>query len=213
MFLSCCIVYRCVLLFSFSRCRRHSVCQCLLLGRFFSVRLCSSTCIWGVDLILLRFCPHVVSRLCPCFFLYQGFVLIFYFEALASYFILRLWPHILYWGFILIFYFEASASYFILRLRRHILYWGFVVIFYFEAFSSYFILRLRPHILYWGFVLIFYFEALSSYFILRFRPHYFMLRLGSSVWGFGPHCSRPLFLCLYCLFDLFAVICVWFCLL
>ena len=143
MFLSCCIVYRCVLLFSFSRCQRHSACQCLLLGRSFSVRLCSSTCIWGVDLIFLRFCPHVVSRLCPCF-LYWGFVLIFYFEALASYYIealssyciLRLWPRILFWGFVLIFYFEASSSYYI------------------EALSSYFILGLRPHILYWVFVLI-----------------------------------------------------------
>ena len=35
LFLSCCIVYCCVLLFRFTRCRRHSVCQCLLLGRFF----------------------------------------------------------------------------------------------------------------------------------------------------------------------------------
>ena len=103
---------------------------------------------------------------------------------------------------IFIYYIEALSSYsilrlwprIILRLCPHILFWGFVLV------------------LYWGFVLIFYFEALSSYFILRFRPHYFMLRLGSSVWGFGPHCSRPLFLCLYCLFDLFAVICVWFCL-
>ena len=102
-------MYRCVLLFSCTRCGWHSVCQCLLLGRFFSVRLCSSTCIWGVDLILLRFCPHVVSRLCPCF-LYWGFVLIFYFEALASYYI------------------EALSSYFILRLCPHILYWGFVLI-------------------------------------------------------------------------------------
>ena len=127
-------MYRCVLLFSCTRCGWHSVCQCLLLGRFFSVRLCSSTCIWGVDLILLRFCPHVVSRLCPCF-LYWGFVLIFYFEALASYYI------------------EALSSYFILRLRPriilrlcpHILFWGFVLIFYIEALSSYFILRLRPH--------------------------------------------------------------------
>ena len=202
MFLSCCIVYRCVLLFSFSRCRRHSVCQCLLLGRFFSVRLCSSTCIWGVDLILLRFCPHVVSRLCPCFFfilrlrphilfwgfglvLYWGFVLIFYFEASASYFI---------WGFVLIFYIEASSSYFILRLRPRILFWGFVLIFYSEALSSYFILRLRPHILFSGLVLIFYFEASASYFILRLSPHIlyrgfvliFYIEISSSwlIWGF-----------------------------
>ena len=121
-----------------------------------------------------------------------------------TYFILRLGPHILFWGFGLVFY---------LRLRPHVLYWGFILVFYFEASSSHFILRLCPHILFWGFVLIFYFEALSSYFILRLRPHYFILRLCSSVWGFGPHCSRPLLLCLYCLFDLFAVICVWFCLL
>ena len=53
--------------------------------------------------VLLRFCPHVVSRLCPCF-LYWGFVLIFY---------------IVFWGFILIFYTEALSSYFILRLRPH----------------------------------------------------------------------------------------------
>ena len=122
MFLSCCIVYRCVLLFSFSRCRRHSVCQCLLLGRFFSVRLCSSTCIWGVDLILLRFCPHVVSRLCPCF-LYWGFVLIFY---------------IVFWGFILIFYTEALSSYSILSLCPHILYWGFVLIVLYWGYVSQF---------------------------------------------------------------------------
>ena len=121
-FLSCCIVYRCVLLFSFSRCRRHSVCQCLLLGRFFSVRLCSSTCIWGVDLILLRFCPHVVSRLCPCF-LYWGFVLIFY---------------IVFWGFILIFYTEALSSYSILSLCPHILYWGFVLIVLYWGYVSQF---------------------------------------------------------------------------
>ena len=99
MFLSCCIVYRCVLLFSFTRCRRHSVCQCLLLGRFFSVRFCSSTCIWGVFFILLR--------LCPCF-CYWGFVLIFYFEVSSSYYILRLCPCILYPGFVLI-----------------VLYWGY----------------------------------------------------------------------------------------
>ena len=108
-FLSCCIVYR-VLLFFCTRCGWHSVCQCLLLGRLFSVRLCSSTCIWSVVLVLLRFCSHVVSRLSPCF-LYRGFVLIFYvealslyyIEALSSYFILRLWPRILFWGFVLIF--------------------------------------------------------------------------------------------------------------
>ena len=67
-----------------------------------------------------------------------------------------------------------------------------------KASFSYFILRLPPRILYWGFVLI--------------RPLCFILRLCSSVWGFGPHCCRPLLLCLYCLFGLFAVICVWFCL-
>ena len=135
-----------------------------------------------------RFRPHILFWGFGLV-LYWGFVLIFYFEASASYFI---------WGFVLIFYLEASASYFILRLRPHIVFWGFILV------------------LYWGFVLIFYFEAssayyieaLSSYFILRLRPHYFILRLCSSVWGFGPHCSRSLFLCLYCLFDLFAVICV-----
>ena len=66
-----------------------------------------------------RFCPHVVSRLCPCFW-YWGFVLIlylealtsYYIEALSSYFILRLCPHILFWGFVLIFYIEASSSLF-----------------------------------------------------------------------------------------------------
>ena len=221
------IVHHCVLLFSCTRCWWHSVCQYLLLDRFFSVRLCSSTCIWGIVLVLLRFCSHVVSRLCPCF----------YIEASSSYFmlrlhpciILRLCPHILfwgfglvlYWGFVLIFYievssslfyFEASSSYFILRLRPHcfilrlcphILFWGFVLIFYIEASSSYFILRLRPHILYWGLVLMI---------DLRLRRHCYILRLCSSVWGFGRHCCRPLLLCLYCLFGLFAVICVWFCL-
>ena len=131
-----------------------------------------------------------------------GFVLIFHFEALSSYFILRLRPRILFWGFVLIFYIEASSSYFILRLRPRILFWGFflifyfeasasyfilsfVLIFYFEASASYFILRLRPHILYWGFVLIFYFEALSSYFILRLRPHILYWALSSYfIWGF-----------------------------
>ena len=107
-----------------------------------------------------------------------GFVPPLVFEALSSFC----------WGFVLVFAIEASSSYFILRLRPRI------------------ILRLRPHILYWGFALIFYFEALSSYFISRLRPHCFILRLCSSVWGFGPHCCRPLLLCLYCLFGLFAVI-------
>ena len=143
--------------------------------------------------LYLRHCPHFVEVLSSC--LFWGFVLIFYIEAssslfyieaLSSSFILRLCPHSLFWGFVLMF---------ILRLCPHILYWGFVLI-----------------VLYWGFVLIFYFEALSSCFILRLRPHCFILRLCSSVWGFGPHCYRPLLLCLYCLFDLFAVICVWFCL-
>ena len=168
---------------------------------------------------MLRLCPHI---------LFWGFGLVFYFEASSSYFILRLrpcfilklCPHILFWGFGLVFYFEASSSYFILRLCPHILFWGFVLIFYIEASSSYFILRLRPRILFRGFVLIFYIEALSSYFILRFRPHdwlrhrphCYILRLCSSVWGFGRHCCRPLLLCLYCLFGLFQVICVWFCL-
>ena len=126
-----------------------------------------------------------ILRLCP-HILYWGFVLLFYFEALSSSFILRLCPLILFWGFVLMF---------ILRLCPHILYWGFVLI-----------------LLYWGFILIFYFEALSSSFILRLRPQCFILRLCFSVWGFGPHCCRSLLLCLYCLFDLFAVICVWFCL-
>ena len=67
-----------------------------------------------------------------------------------------------------------------------------------KASFSYFILRLPPRILYWGFVLI--------------CPLCSILRLCSSVWGFGPHCCRPLLLCLYFLFGLFAVICVWFCL-
>ena len=69
----CIIVFCC---YSFARCWGHSVWQCLFLGRFFSVRLCSSTCIWGVVLVKLRFCPHVVSRLCP-HILFGGFVLIF----------------------------------------------------------------------------------------------------------------------------------------
>ena len=76
---------------------------------------------------------------------------------------------------------------------------------YFEVSSSYF---------FWGFALIFYIEALSSYLILRLRPHCYILRLCSSVWGFGLHCCWPLLLCLnlYCFFGLFVVICVWFCL-
>ena len=120
---------------------------------------------------------HLYLRRCPHFV-----------EALSLFLLLRLRPHILFWGFVLV------------------LYWRFVLIFYFEASASFFILRLRPHILYWDFALIFYLEALSSYFISRLRPHCFILRLCSSVWGFGPHCWRPLLLCLYCLFGLFAVI-------
>ena len=213
MFLSCCIVYRCVLLFSFSRCRRHSVCQCLLLGRFFSVRLCSSTCIWGVDLICF---VEVLSSCCI--------------KALSLFFILRLRPHILfwgfglvlYWGFVLIFYFEALASYFILRLRPHILNWGFVLvlyqgfvlIFYFEASASYFILRLRPHILYWGFVLILYFKASSSWLIWGFV-------LIVIYWGYVPQFEALVvivvgpccFVCtayLVCLHDMCVVLFVCF---
>ena len=159
----------------------------------------------------------------PCHILFWGFGLVFYIEALSSYFILRLRPHILYWGFVLIlfwgfglvFYFEASSSYFIFRLCPHIL---------FEASASYFVLSLCLHILFWGFVLIFCIEALSPYFSLRRCPpilygsfiltvfFFYYLRLCSSVWGFGPPSCRPLLLCLYCLFGLFTVICVWFCL-
>ena len=113
MFLSCCIVYRCVLLFSFSRCRRHSVCQCLLLGRFFSVRLCSSTCIWGVDLICF------VEVLSSCCIKALSLFFILRLRPHILHCILRLHPHILYWGFVLIFYFEPLSSYFILRLRPH----------------------------------------------------------------------------------------------
>ena len=74
MFLSCCIVYRCVLLFSFSRCRRHSVCQCLLLGRFL---------VWG-------FVPPLVFEALTSFswgfvlILYQDFVLVFYMDSFQS---------------------------------------------------------------------------------------------------------------------------------
>ena len=113
-------------------------------GPFFSV--------WGfVPPLVFRHCPHFVEVLSSC--LFWGFVLIFYIEALSSYFILRLCPHLLYWGFVLLFYFEVLSS---------CLFWGFVLIFYIEASSSffyieasssYFILRLCPHLLYWGFVL------------------------------------------------------------
>ena len=113
MFLSCCIVYRCVLLFSFTRCRYILSASVLSLGPFFSVRLCSSTCIWGVVLVLLSFCPHVVSRLSP-HIIFWG-VVISYFEASSSYLFL-------YWGFVLVFYIEASSSYFILRLCSSV--WG-----------------------------------------------------------------------------------------
>ena len=51
-------------------------------GPFFSMRLCSSTCIWGVVLVLLSFCPHVVSRLSP-HIIFWG-VVISYIEALPS---------------------------------------------------------------------------------------------------------------------------------
>ena len=115
--LSACHVYRGVLLFSFTRCRGHSVCQCLLLGHFFRVRLCSSTCIWGIVLML-----------------YQGFVLVFYIESSSSYYIEALSSYL--WGFVLIFYFEASFSYFIWSLFPHICYRGFVLIFD---------LRFHPH--------------------------------------------------------------------
>ena len=113
---------------------------------------------------------------------------------------------------------SASAYFwavFNVRLCSSTFIWGVVLILSsccIKALSLFFILRLHPHILYWGFVLIFYFEALSSYFILRLRPHCFILRLCSSVRGFGPHCCRPLLLCFYYFFGLFAVICVWFCL-
>ena len=116
-FLSCCIVYRCVLLFSFTRCRRHFVCQCLLLGRFqcealflhFYLRRCphfvevlSSCCIKALSLFfILRLRPHIKA------------LASYYIEALSSYFILKLRPCIL---------FEASSSYFILRLHPHILF-------------------------------------------------------------------------------------------
>ena len=76
------------------------------------------------------------------------------------------------------------------------------------------ILRFHPYVFFLCFALIFYIEALSSYLILRLRPHCYILRLCSSVWGFGLHCCWPLLLCLnlYCFFGLFVVICVWFCL-
>ena len=143
-FLSCCIVYRCVLLFSFSRCSATFCLPVLTSGPFFQ---CEAL---FLHLCLRRWPLCFVEVLSSCCI-----------KALSLFFILRLRPHILYWGFglvlywgfVLIFYFEASASYFI---------WGFVLIFYFEAsssyyieaLSSYFILGLRPHILYWVFVLI-----------------------------------------------------------
>ena len=74
-----------------------------------------------------------------------------------------------------------------------------------EAVSSYFTLRLHPpiilglclHNLFWGFVLIGYFETLSLDFSLRLPPHHcyvILLRLCSSVWGFGPRCGRHMLL-------------------
>ena len=134
-FLSCCIVYRCVLLFSFSRCSATFCLPVLTSGPFFQ---CEALFLH----LYLRRWPHFVEVLSSCCI-----------KALSLFFILRLRPHILfwgfglvlYWGFVLIFYFEASASYFI---------WGFVLIFYIEAPSSYFILRLCPHILLFCFVLV-----------------------------------------------------------
>ena len=74
---------------------------------------------------------------------------------------------------------EAVSSYFTLRLHPPILYKGFVFI------------------IYWGFVLIGYFETLSLDCSLRLPPHHcyvILLRLCSSVWGFGPRCGRHMLL-------------------
>ena len=71
------------------------------------------------------------------------------------------------------------SSYFTLRLHPPILYWGFVFT------------------IYWGFVLIGYFETLSLDCSLRLPPHHcyvILLRLCSSVWGFGPRCGRHMLL-------------------
>ena len=111
-------------------------------------------------------------------------------EALFLHLYLRHCP-LLYQGFVLVFYIESLSSYL----------WGFVLIFYFEASFSYFIWSLCPHICYRGFVLIF---------DLRFHPHGYILRWCSSVWDFGPHCCRPLLVCLQ--WFVCGSVCLYFCL-
>ena len=82
---ACCfflLLFHCVYLFCIVFLYSLSATFCLLAftsGRFFSVRLCSSTFILGVVLML-----------------YWGFALVFY--------ILRPCPHILFWGVFLVFY-------------------------------------------------------------------------------------------------------------
>ena len=102
-------------------------------------------------------------------------------------------------------------NYFILRLHPQIFYCCFVLI-CIEASSSYFILGLCLHNLFWGFVLVFYFETLSLDFSLRLPPHHcyvILLRLCSSVWGFGPRCCRLMLLLL--VLHIWFVSRIWVC--
>ena len=111
------------------------------------------------------------------------------------------------WGFVPPLVFEALSSccikalslFSILSLRPHIILRLCPHIC--EASSSYFILRLHSHILFGVFVLIF---------DLRFHPHGYILRWCSSVWDFGPHCCRPLLVCLQ--WFVCGSVCLYFCL-
>lgn len=153
MFLSCCIVYRCVLLFSFSRCSATFCLPVLTSGPFFQ---CEALFLH----LYLRRWPHLF---CWGFvlMLYQGFVLVFYIEASSSYFILRLWPriilrlcpHILFWGFVLIFYcfvlsWCVNTGNWV-WLSPLIYYWGFVLLWI----RPLLLLRIYPYNTFWGFVL------------------------------------------------------------
>ena len=160
-----------------------------------TVSACQLSLSFAVHLSVLSACCvfillHIVS-LCSVVFLYSlsvhsvcqcaFFGAIFQYEALFVHLHLRRCPRFA--ELLSSCCIKAFSSYYILRCS-HILFWGFVLIFYTEASSSYFILTLRPRILYWDYVPLF--EALVLVVV-------------------GPCCF-----CLYCLYGLSAVICVWF---
>ena len=70
----------------------------------------------------------------------------------------------------------------------------FVLIFYFEVCSSFFI--------YWRVVLLFYRGIVLVVIYWGYVPQVLFLRLCSSVWGFGPHCCRPIML--------LSILLIWF---